>query len=251
MCLILACAPPENFALPPGESVEKKTNGTMSVCKYMIVFNFILHFNIIIFICLYVCFCLLIVSPNRYDRPSVNDEQLRKFAKQIYFRYGNKIENIPTISSSIGGIVSSSSGPVSGKLFGLSLYMSRLLRGVWDWTIVVSNNDSLMLRFTRNDLIELQGPLKRLQLFVHENERLYTSYENIDFQHLKNEKLYFNNLIQLLDLCIETFNLLIMLANINEFNEIIAKLKENEMYILRESKFYDLVKKKICIVFSH
>jgi nuclear pore complex protein Nup155 len=238
MCLILITAAPALQALTH-TSIESKQNGHN----------------------------LSVSSPNRYDSTQHfidSDGSLAKSARSVFFRYGSELLNLTSLNannSSSYSIANQSLGnvanivrPSTGKIDSLALYVSRLLRPLWDWTIVVhdpNNLRDLRLRYSRTNLIELQNPLVRLKDFIEENLALFvnpnlnqrsgSSNANLN-DLLRLDRESFDSLRLLLDLSIQSVFLLIILSE-QDFNfiQILNNLRDSEVDFLREAKFYDLL----------
>ena len=132
----------------------------------------------------------------------------------------------------------------AGKLEGLAAYMSRLLRAVWDWTITThtpnGNADYLTLRFSRAQLLALQGPLLRLQAFV-EQSFVFTTASGRNQEQIRvrsrpslpacfyrlhgkqQEQDHLRDLRALLDMSVEAFAFLLVLAEQDNFPKIVSR----------------------------
>jgi hypothetical protein len=111
----------------------------------------------------------------------------------------------------------------------------------------------LRLRFNKAQLQALQSLLLPLQRFVNDNARQFittadprafppvggavpTDLHRLDEQHA------FDNLRLLLDMCVEAFSFLSILAEQPNFPKIIARLEPDEIDRLQKCRFLDFVR---------
>lgn len=174
--------------------------------------------------------------PSQYSALPEKSNKVQSLAVEAFFNYGKKY---------------------GGLLPGLALYLSRLLRPTYDWSITVpsGNPNELRLRFSLDELNELIKPLKELKKFMKKNEaRLYrrVHYQNLaleaDRTARKAHPAYpagigpnigykdaetLKDLIAFLDLYIEAFHLLIVFAQQKHFPKLVASLEKDQQDELR------------------
>ena len=164
MLLTLACSVPSALALGDGRGVEERKESE-----------------------------LYILSPTKYDHHPIPDDTLIKQAKQTFFRFAAlntaPAATVPLLPSapvpplSSGGLSYSltpfvPSLSLSPSVSSLVLFISRILRPVWDWPIAVITSTpiaappTLTLRNTSAQLLEMRGWLYRLTSFIDEHHRL-------------------------------------------------------------------------------
>lgn len=167
----------------------------------------------------------------------VTDEQIRKAAKQAFFRFGELQQESAAANAYRHGAAATSS---SAKLEGVALYLSRWLRSHWDWSLCVLQSASssaaadsslpvLAFRFSKDFYLELLQPLVKLQRFLEESQRLLVRTDAASLSSAaaavpaayggaqsgladpaRMELENFNALSALLNLTIEVFNLLLL-----------------------------------------
>lgn len=117
----------------------------------------------------------LLASPSTTQTGGISDDQLRKSAKQAFFRFGET--TITPTHSNFQDRSTSNKALQSPKLEAVALYMSRWIRAHWDWSLCLMQPDtnggsSLQFRFTREFYADLLQPLLKLQRFLDDNQRL-------------------------------------------------------------------------------
>lgn len=183
--------------------------------------------------------------PDRYTNETDvfrHNPELKILATELFFEFGSyPATQTHTVKQE----------PETAKLAGLALYMSRLLRPVWTWTICYQQgNDSsnLRLRFNKSQLIALRDCLLPLKTFVEKNSNRFQVMviDRQPSEEMKQretqENNYFEQLRSTIAGSLESFELLIALAgeDIN-FLKIVAKLKREYINKLQTEKFGDFV----------
>ena len=179
---------------------------------------------------------------------ALSDDALRKLAKQAFFRIADlQLQSELSGAAGLGGGMrgGSSSFSSSSKLESIALYMSRWLRGHWDYSLCIPAAPAspyLTFRFSREYYVQMLQPLLKLQRFLHENQRLL--FRDTQLQHNQQsasaaalaqaqaqsgladpgrlEAENFAALSVLLNITIEIFNLLILFLSYSDTNAIAA-----------------------------
>lgn len=176
---------------------------------------------------------------------ALSDDALRKLAKQAFFRIADlQMQSELSGAAGIGGSMRGASSS-STKLESIALYMSRWLRGHWDYSLCIPASPGsayLTFRFSREYYVQMLQPLLKLQRFLHENQRLL--FRDAQMHHSQQsasasalaqaqaqsgladpgrlEAENFAALSVLLNITIEIFNLLILFLSYSDTNAIAA-----------------------------
>ena len=131
---------------------------------------------------------LSIASPNKLlattstaNMGGVSEDQIRKGAKQAFFRFGEMA------SASYPQQTAASKLGASPKLEAIALYLARWIRAHWDWSLCVPSTvidgtgtvTSISFRWGREFYVELLQPLVKLQRFCEEHQRLLVRDFNV------------------------------------------------------------------------
>ena len=227
MLLTLATSVPSALALSDGRGVEERKEGGE----------------------------LYILSPAKYDHHPIPDDTLVKQAKQTFFRFAalhtQPAPTVPLLPSapvpplSSGGMSYSltpftPSLSLSPSVSSLVLFISRILRPVWDWPIAVITSTpiaappTLTLRYSPAQLSELRGWLQRLTSFLDEHHRLLA--------RAKDDPSTLHQLLSLLSITLELTSALHLLSTHSAaLDALLSSLPPPDAAVLTQSKFYDLI----------
>ena len=225
MLLTLACSLPSALALSDGRGVEERKEAE-----------------------------LLIVSPSKFDHHSVPDDAVIKQAKQTFFRFAASTAAAPAAylpmlppapaPPAAGGSMAYGLTPyipsvsLSPALSSLLLFISRVLRPVWDWPITVTslstNPPSLLHRYSAAQLSEMRGWLQRVGGFMEENRRLLGGKGG-------EEPEVVERLTALLGISLELVSFLHLLSLHSSLPQLLGSLSPHDAAVLAQSKFYDLI----------
>ncbi len=221
MLLTLACSLPSALALTDGRGVEEMKEREV-----------------------------YILSPGKYDHHPIPDDALIKQAKQTFFRFAASASGSPppstplppALHSSSQGGLSYSLTPfvpsvvLSPSLSSLVLFISRVIRPVWDWPITVTTPTTpptLTLRYTPSQLAEMRGWVQRVFDFMDEYRRLLA--------RVKDDVPVVDQLHSLLRISLELMAFLHLLALHSGVTQLLGGMNAADAAVLGQSKFYDLI----------
>jgi len=194
----------------------------------------------------------VVASPaSQSDLAKLADAELESVARQAFFQHGAHLADLsasayeakatPVNLLSTATMTRSS---FSGRLEGLTLYLSRLLRGVWDWSFLVPTGDkTYALRFSKAQLLAQLAPLERLHEFVRQHQRAFAA-ELVPPLHpeAKMAEMHaFDSLRTLLALSIEALYFLVVLSDQGQLSKVLAMLTEAERSLATKMQFFSLV----------
>jgi hypothetical protein len=178
----------------------------------------------------------------------VDEPHLKKLATTVFLREavlsgrdsrkpGSKQQRASSSSSSSSSTSNNSSSKsgfsgFSGVHEGLELYMSRILRPIWNWSIVQNfgsaSNPELRLRYSADQFATLLQPLWKLKEFLKQNEKSLFNQDYNNYGRRERESLY--NLIGFFDICVEAVCLLRILADQTKpnFTDIAESMRGNK-----------------------
>jgi len=221
MLLALACSPPSVLSLGDGRVVEERKEEQV-----------------------------LVMSPSKYEHRAVMDEHVVKQAKLTFFRFAanssNAAASAPLLPSAPAPPPSSSYAltpyipplSLSPSMSSLLLFITRILRPVWDWPIVAATMTVpaiLVLRLSAVQLSEQSGWLQRLSLFMDEHRRVLRQADREDTSGVLEQ------LQLLVSVSRELVSFLHLLAVNADVPSLLASLPSADQALLLQSKFYDLI----------
>ena len=226
MLLTLACSVPSALALGDGRGVEERKDSE-----------------------------LYILSPAKYDHHPIPDDTLVKQARQTFLRFATLnigpaatvplLPSAPVPALSSGGLSYSLTPFVpllqlSLSVSSLVLFISRILRPVWDWPIAyitstpIAAPPTLTLRYSPAQLSEMRGWLQRLTSFIDEHHR-HTA-------RAKDDPTTLHQLLSLLCITLELMSFLHLLSTHSAgVDALLSFLPPHDAAVLTQSKFYDLI----------
>ena len=221
MLLALACSPPTVLSLGDGRVVEERKEEQV-----------------------------LVMSPSKYEHRAVLDEHVIKQAKLTFFRFAanssNSAASAPLLPSAPAPPPSSSYAltpyipPISltPSMSSLLLFITRILRPIWDWPIVAATMTvpaTLVLRLSGVQLSEQSGWLQRLSIFMDEHRRVLRHADREDTSGVLEQ------LQLLVSISRELVSFLHLLAVNADVPTLLASLPSTDQALLLQSKFYDLI----------
>ena len=221
MLLALACSPPTLLSLVDGRVVEERKEEQV-----------------------------LVMSPSKYEHRAVMDEQVIKQAKLTFFRFAanssNSAASAPLLPSAPAPPPSSSYAltpyipplTLSPSMSSSLLFITRVLRPIWDWPIVAATMTvpaTLVLRLSAVQLSEQSGWLQRLELFMDEHRRVLRHADREDTSGVLEQ------LQLLVSVSRELVSFLHLLAVNADVPTLLASLPSADQSLLLQSKFYDLI----------
>jgi len=190
------------------------------------------------------------------------EDDIRPAARTAYFQLGAEGSRMMH-GTSMASVVSVVPDEVSGRHDGLVLYVSRILRSVWDWSVVepAGQKQYVRLRFSREQLVELRSPLLQVRAFFEQNKDEYfrdplpvangvngagalqPMYPNIGGAANTSQKEQdgLRAIHYLIQITSEAFNLLVLFAEQPNFPKLAIRLKPEELEKLLRINFADLV----------
>ena len=229
MLLTLACSLPSALALGDGRPTEEVKDASV-----------------------------YLLSPLKFDHHPVPDDALVRQARQTFFRFAASVASstapsaasVPLLPSGPGvgaaGVVPYSWTPfvppvaLSPALSALVLFISRVLRPVWDWPIASAapvtgggGATALTLRYTPAQLQEMRGWVQRLYDFIDEHRRLLARGAE--------DAATVDQLQALLGITLELMAFLHLLALHSGLAALLRGLSAHDAAVLAQSKFYDLL----------
>ena len=221
MLAAIACSPPSTLSLGDGRVVEERKEEQV-----------------------------LVMSPSKYEHRAVLDEHVIRQAKSTFFRFAansfTSAASAPLLPAAPAPPPSASYAltpyippiTLSPSMSSLLLFITRVLRPVWDWPIVVATATvpaTLLLRLSAVQLSEQSSWLLRLSLFMEEHRRVLRQADREDTSGVLEQ------LQQLVSISRELVSFLHLLAVNANLPALLASLPATDQALLLQSRFYDLI----------
>lgn len=182
-------------------------------------------------------------SPGAYGGSS-DTEQLKLEATQAFFEFSAQ-GPVPIATPSRGDLTARATTLPTHRAAGFALFMSRVLRAVWEKPIYEAPGRLVWGPPQIKLLVQLQGQIRAMKQFL-EDKRFW---ERPLLGQPEEEELYdkeaesLGNMRHLLDRCLEALALLVALAEQSNITQIFQRLPPQHLEVLKEYDFSRLVTK--------